>query len=634
MHKVSIAAFVLGAAIIFNSISTRASEYDPASKALYTVDNVSRLLAVAGRKSVPCPDLTDKTAVLLIAGQSNAGNHAQANFTSAYPSRAVNLFAGKCYPMASPLLGTTGLNGESWTLLSDQLLAAGTFDRVVVVATGIGGSAIARWQAGADLNRMLIDVVKATTRKYRITHVLWHQGETDLYQKTTTEEYTAAFADLASSLRAEGVTAPLFVSVASKGAYFIDSWNEEDPITIAQRQLADAAKGIYAGPDTNVLVPPSDRYDRTHFARAGQEKVAREWARILREHATGVAQSQANSPVDAAVLIPSFELPASPYMSEESRKRLDEMLDAARAPTRVQNPAAEDSNSSCPNRARLDELHRSLIARARAAHAVDIEKQTIAGVDADIVTPKGGVPARNRNRVLINLHGGGYSCATRGGLAGQVEAIPIASVGQFKVIAVDYRTSPESRFPAATEDVAAVYRELLKSYRPQDIGIYGCSTGATLSATAVAWFQKEKLPRPGALGLFCSGATKDDLIEGDSYYLGLATMGRKVPAPNEPYPTQPYMRDARTDDPVAVPVSSLEGLSRFPPTLLISGTRDMGLSSVVYTDTRLAKAGVATELHIWEGMWHAFHFDPQLPESREAYDVIARFFDRQLGGDR
>lgn len=333
------------------------------------------------------------------------------------------------------------------------------------------------------------------------------------------------------------------------------------------------------------------------------------------------------------VSIAAFALPASVYMTEESKKRLGQMIEASRNPMRSQQPATADIDTSCKGRAWLEEHNRTLIARARAAFAVDVEKQTIAGIETVVVTPKGRLPPHNRDRVLISLHGGSYSCATRGVLSAQVEAIPIAAVGQFKVIGIDYRTSPEHKFPAATQDVAAVYRELLKSHRPQDIGIYGCSTGATLTATAVAWFQKEQLPPPGAIGLFCQGATKDDLVEGDSYYMGLAMMGRKVPAPGEPHPTPPYMHDVRKDDHMAVPVSSLEVLSRFPPTLLISGTRDLGLSSVVYTDTRLAKAGVETELHIWDGMWHAFHFEVDLPESREAYDVIARFFDRHLRKD-
>jgi len=72
-------------------------------------------------------------------------------------------------------------------------------------------------------------------------------------------------------------------------------------------------------------------------------------------------------------------------------------------------------------------------------------------------------------------------------------------------------------------------------------------------------------------------------------------------------------------------------LAKFPPTLLITGTRDMAMSSVVHSQQLLDRAGVQTELHVWEGMWHSFFSDPELPESREAYAVTARFFNRKLG---
>jgi monoterpene epsilon-lactone hydrolase len=71
---------------------------------------------------------------------------------------------------------------------------------------------------------------------------------------------------------------------------------------------------------------------------------------------------------------------------------------------------------------------------------------------------------------------------------------PIASIGKIKVISVDYRQAPEYAFPSASEDVATVYRELLKTYKPTNIGIYGCSAGGLLTAETIAWFQKEKLP--------------------------------------------------------------------------------------------------------------------------------------------
>jgi acetyl esterase/lipase len=52
----------------------------------------------------------------------------------------------------------------------------------------------------------------------------------------------------------------------------------------------------------------------------------------------------------------------------------------------------------------------------------------------------------------------------------------------------------------------------------------------------------------------------------------------------------------------------------------------MAMSSVVASQQLLDKAGVKTELRVWEGMWHSFFSDPELPESQEAYRVMATFF--------
>jgi acetyl esterase/lipase len=62
----------------------------------------------------------------------------------------------------------------------------------------------------------------------------------------------------------------------------------------------------------------------------------------------------------------------------------------------------------------------------------------------------------------------------------------------------------------------------------------------------------------------------------------------------------------------------------------ITGTRDMAMSSVVCSQALLTQAGVEAELHVWEGMWHSFFSDPELPESQQAYRTIVTFFERHL----
>jgi monoterpene epsilon-lactone hydrolase len=52
---------------------------------------------------------------------------------------------------------------------------------------------------------------------------------------------------------------------------------------------------------------------------------------------------------------------------------------------------------------------------------------------------------------------------------------------------------------------------------------------------------------------------------------------------------------------------------------------------VVQTHSELVRLGVEAELHVWEGLGHAFFFNPELPQSREMYDVTVKFFDKHLG---
>jgi acetyl esterase/lipase len=213
--------------------------------------------------------------------------------------------------------------------------------------------------------------------------------------------------------------------------------------------------------------------------------------------------------------------------------------------------------------------------------------------------------------------------------------MPIAALGRIQVVSLDYRQGPEHGHPAASEDVAAAYRELLKTYRPENIGLYGCSAGGMLAGMSVAWFQRQGLPRPGAVGLLCAGAAS----AGGSGFGGDASFttmplgeGRVVPRASADTPVRmDYFAGTDANDPLVAPASSAEVLAKFPPTLIVSGTRAFELSNAVYTHAQLVKLGVDADLHVWEGMFHGFFYNPDVPESRECYDVIVRFFATRLG---
>ncbi|WFC44005.1 alpha/beta hydrolase fold domain-containing protein [Pseudoxanthomonas sp. SE1] len=263
----------------------------------------------------------------------------------------------------------------------------------------------------------------------------------------------------------------------------------------------------------------------------------------------------------------------------------------------------------------------------RARYPVTLSTDTVAGVDVDIVEPADGIAPANRNRVLIALHGGAFLWGEHSGAL--VEAIPVAALGGVRVVGVDYRQGPEHVFPAATDDVVAVYKALMQRHPAANIGIYGCSAGGMLTGQVVARLVRDAIPLPGAIGTFCGSVAA---LGGDSAYVGPLLSGDPIGnGPVSIVERLPYFKGARADDPMVVPANDPALLARFPPTLLLSGTRDFAMSSVLQSHRLLTRAGVQADLHVWDGMWHAFFSDPELPESQEAYAVTAAFFDRHLG---
>jgi acetyl esterase/lipase len=98
-------------------------------------------------------------------------------------------------------------------------------------------------------------------------------------------------------------------------------------------------------------------------------------------------------------------------------------------------------------------------------------------------------------------------------------------------------------------------------------------------------------------------------------------------------PLRVYFDAADLQNPLAAPILAPQILAQFPATLIITASRAADMSSAINTHRELVKAGVETELHMWDGLGHAFFYNIDLPESREAYAVMARFFGAHLGLD-
>jgi monoterpene epsilon-lactone hydrolase len=264
------------------------------------------------------------------------------------------------------------------------------------------------------------------------------------------------------------------------------------------------------------------------------------------------------------------------------------------------------------------------IKKARELYPVKIEEDKIlGGVKTKFVTPAKGVPAAKKDRVLINLHGGGMSSDS----GSYVESIPIAALTETLVVSVDYRLAPPAHFPEPVDDVIAVYKELLKTYKPNKIGIYGSSAGGALTAQSVVRIRHDGLPQPAVVGLFSVHVDITTVGDSDSLYGVAGLAGASVGNPN--VKRRAWLGKADPRDPLVSPIFA--DLKGFPSTLLITGTRDITLSGTATFHRALRKAGVDTELVVFEAMPHTFWYTVGIPESSEALEIQAKYLDQKLG---
>jgi acetyl esterase/lipase len=251
-----------------------------------------------------------------------------------------------------------------------------------------------------------------------------------------------------------------------------------------------------------------------------------------------------------------------------------------------------------------------------------ITDANIAGVPVRIVTPD-AMPAANNDKVLLNIHGGGFNSDS----GSFTETIPIAGYTGIKVVAVLYRLAPEHPFPASVDDAVSVYKELLKTYKPDHIVIYGTSAGAILTAEVAVKLKQLGLPLPAALGIFSAIDSFARMGDSSAMYTLGGFAGHLDPPdlkPHDPF----YIGATDPKDPVLSPIyADLKGL---PPTLFVTSGRDALLSGTTNLHRAYLRAGVDARLVVFDALPHAFWYNSALPESIEANHIMADFMLKNL----
>lgn len=232
-----------------------------------------RVVAGTGTRIACATLLQQQPVVLLVLGQSNAGNHG----TSASAGAAVAVIGddGACYHSGDPLPGATGIGASIWSRLPAALAAAGVARPAVFAVLAVDASSVQEWtQARSPLPALLkATVQRAMGLNLAPTLVLWQQGESDALLGTAAGNYQQGLATLATRLQAVGVAAPIVLARST-----VCRNTPSATLRAAIGQLVASDSRFRLGPDTDDLVGATERSDGCHFGDSGLQAAAERWA--------------------------------------------------------------------------------------------------------------------------------------------------------------------------------------------------------------------------------------------------------------------------------------------------------------------------------------------------------------------
>ncbi len=239
---------------------------------------------------------------------------------------------------------------------------------------------------------------------------------------------------------------------------------------------------------------------------------------------------------------------------------------------------------------------------------------TLAGVPGEWVEASNGPPA---TATLLYLHGGGFvgcSPATH-------RPITAALARQgMRVFVPDYRLAPEHPFPAALDDVRAVWAALrpLAEADGHRLVVAGDSAGGNLALALMLALRDAGQALPAAAALF-SPAT--DLSGGSGSLTQHRERDAMFDGPALKQLADAYLAGADATQPLASPL--LADLHGLPPLLLHVGNDEVLRDDALRLAVKARAAGVTVSLQVWPVVPHVWQLLSWLPEARQSLRLAA-----------
>ena len=249
---------------------------------------------------------------------------------------------------------------------------------------------------------------------------------------------------------------------------------------------------------------------------------------------------------------------------------------------------------------------------------IAVEPATVGGV-AGVWVAKRGEP--DSGRTIFFVHGGAFvSCPAP---TYSFYAAWLVRATGARAFVVDYRLSPEARFPAALDDCVAAWCGLVEAgLDPARAAFFGDSCGGGIAVATLLRLRELGAALPACAAAHCGWFDLE--VSGDS-----ATN----PVGPDPFVNPEWIRQRGRDylgpqgDPRAPLASPIHAdLAGLPPLLLQTGQLDTLRDDAVRLAAGAGRAGTSVTLEIWPGMIHGFlGMHGAIPEAAWAVRHVAEF---------
>lgn len=257
-----------------------------------------------------------------------------------------------------------------------------------------------------------------------------------------------------------------------------------------------------------------------------------------------------------------------------------------------------------------------MVRRVIELYGVQIAHETIGGVSCQVVKPKKALP----NCKVLYGFGGGF--VTGSAFEDLTIAVPISALSNLEVVIPEYKLSPESPWPVACEEVFTVYSSLSESWA----AIIGESAGGNLALVTLLKAKKLGLTMPASAVLispWCNLLNQGDSLKFNEGRDPTLSIQQSVAAAAH------YASGKDLKNPEISPIFGIFD-STFPKFFISSGTRDLLMSQSIQLTNVLRSADVSVDLRIWDGLWHVFEWNADLPEAIMSVKQIVKFLKRSL----